>query len=301
MPVENPTIFNAEEARTDLPPFISRFNNKLMLSSDFYPPDTRLGPFDMVIPFGDSREKLRGLVPEHERLTASAQDIIVLGLSQPDVLIAMDSISTLANDPSKNQENPHDRDAYRQSLEVVYRSMAKATEGWIGGQNVLVFPPMNGGIFVEDVFRDSGLESDFYDYRMSRAQDNKGDLAIGVNLGKENPEISDYRTFVFADDCIASDISAYATMEIIAEQLRKGSVPLSEARILITVSAASQRGLESLMSPEVQEHLGYGEMKAIVGTIVHKMDDHYYLRHPDDRYFVGDMGNWTKPTDTPVK
>lgn len=301
MHVEKPTIYNAEQMHAALPPFISQIDEQLVLSADYYPTDTRLGPYDIVIPFGNSREKLKGLVPKHEILTEDTPDITVLGYTNPMILSAMDSITELVNDPSRDSDNPQDRDVYRKSLEVAYREMAEAATEWVDGQRALVFPPKMGGIFVEQVFRQSDIEADYYDFRMSRAQDNNEGLTIGVNLNSVNPEISDYRTFVFADDCIASDISAYSTMEIIADKLRYMGIPLSKARMLITVSAASQRGIESLMSAEVQRHFGFGELKAIVGTLVQNMDDHYYLRHPDDRYFVGDMGNWTKPTDTTEK
>ncbi len=294
MPVENPIIIDARSANADLPPFISRLNGQLTLSSTHYPEGSRVGPYDLIIPFGNSREGLRGLVPESERLRKNTPGITVLGLEQPVVFVAMDLITGIANEPLRSHEDAQDRALYRDNLGVVYRSMAEETVEWTNGEKALVFPPKNGGIFVEEVFRQSGLYADFFDYRMSRVQDNAGGLAVGVNLGNDNPRISDYRTFVFADDCIASDISAHATLMIIQEQLREAGINPSDARILITVSAASQRGLESLTSPAVRKYFGFPELSAVVGTLVYKMDSHFYLRHPDDRFVVGDMGNWTK-------
>lgn len=130
---------------------------------------------------------------------------------------------------------------------------------------------------------------------MSRVQRNDGGLMVGATFGDNNPTIVKYKRFVFADDCLASDISAFATLELIKEKLARAKVPLSEAEILVTVSAATQRGLKSLLSQNTLDHFGFGSIKAVVGTLVYQMDEHFYLQHPSGRYVVGDMGNWTKP------
>jgi hypothetical protein len=84
-------------------------------------------------------------------------------------------------------------------------------------------------------------------------------------------------------------------MEMVKEALIVARIPLTKARVLIAISAATQRGSESLLSPETKQHFGFGDIKAVVGMPVYKMDSHFYLQHPDDRYVVGDMGNWTQP------
>ncbi len=130
---------------------------------------------------------------------------------------------------------------------------------------------------------------------MSRILGADGRLMVGVKFGENNPKITDARTFVFADDCLASDISAWGTLEIIKDKLIKQGIFPSEAKVLIAVSAATQRGFESLLSVESRRHFGFGKMEAIGVIPVYQMTDNFYLQHPDGSYVVGDMGKWTRP------
>ena len=297
--VDAPRIFQPEGLH--LPPFLRRtLDGQLVIDKNYAGEGARLGPYDTVMDFGTSRANLRGLVPEEERLTANNRNLNVLGFWQPEIREAMDTITDLANDPSRSSENPDDRREYREHLAVVYKAMAKEVDDWVfaGGDSPLIFAPKNGGVFVQEVFEEKGhfFPTDFFNYRMSRVQDKDSGLMVGITYRKkENPEISTYRRFVFADDCMASDISAYATMEMIREALVKARVPLSQAEVLIAVSAATQRGLESLLSPRTKFHFGFESIRAITGVLAYQMDGHFYLQHSDGRYVVGDMGNWTQP------
>jgi len=293
--IEGPQISRATEGLV-LPSHLRNVRGKLMIDPHYVSKEARRGPYDIVMDFGASRAQLKDLVPESQRLKENTGNITVLGFQQPEIRQAMAVITDLANDPNKNSENPNDRQKYRESLGLVYYAMATDVTGWAGKDDVLIFSPMNGGIFVQDVFEEAGFAaSDFFKYRMSRVQGNDGGLMVGVTLGKNNPEISSYRRFVFADDCIASDISAFGTLEIIKEALIAENISLSETKVLFTVSAATQRGLESLLSPETRDHFGFADMRAVTGISVYEMDGHFYLRDPDGRYVVGDMGNWTQP------
>ncbi len=299
--VDAPRIFKTEGLH--LPPFLRRtLDGQLMIDKDHAGEGVRLGPYDTVMDFGTSRAKLRGLVPEEERLTANSRNLNVLGFWQPEIRNAMGIITDLANDASRSPENPNDRREYREHLAAIYNSMAEVVGDWVfaGVDEPLIFAPKNGGIFVQEVFEKEGsfFPTDFFDYRMSRVQDKDSGLMVGITYGEENPEIATYRRFVFADDCMASDISAYATMEMIREALVAARVPLSDAEVLIAVSAATQRGLESLLSQQTRDHFGFGSIRAVAGMPVYQMDNHFYLQHPDGRYVVGDMGEWTKrPTE----
>ena len=292
---ESPRIFRGTESSTVLPNLEIK-NGQLLIDSSFVAEGARLGPYDVVMDFGTSRAGLRGLVPQEQRLSGDSDNLMVLGFKQPLIREAMSTLTDLANDPSRSSENSDDRHAYRTALKRVYQEMAVEVDDWAGNKKALVFAPKNGGIFVQEVFEEMGFPpSDFLNYRMSRVQKNDSGLIVGTTFGVNNPRITDYRKFVFADDCMASDISAFATMEIIKEALAKANVPLSEAEVLIAVSAATQRGLESLLSQSTKDYFGFGSIKAVAGMPVYKMDSHFYLQHPDDRYVVGDMGNWTQP------
>lgn len=261
-----------------------------------YTEGARPGPYDYVFDFGESRALLRGLVPEGQRLTENIDGLTVLDFRDPTIRQAMDAITVLANSPSKSSKNPLDRQEYRDNLEHVYNAMAKEALAWTGGKDTLILSPKMGGVFVQQVFEQAGFKpEDFYDYRMSRVHRNDGRLMVVTTLGENNPEVASCKRFMFADDCLASDISAFGTLEMIKEALTAKKIPLSEAAVLITVSAATQRGVESLLSQKTNDYFGFGSIKIVTGILVHKMNDDFYLQHPDGRFVVGDMGDWTKP------
>ena len=82
---------------------------------------------------------------------------------------------------------------------------------------------------------------------------------------------------------------------MISQALIKAGVNPNSSRVIIAVSAATQKGLESLLSETTRVYFGFGNIEAIVAAPVYAMDEHYYLIHPDGRYVVGDMGNYTRP------
>lgn len=292
--VEGPKISRATEDLDLLPPHLMNVQGRLMIDNSFVIEGARRGPYDIVMDFGTSRAPLRSLVPEEQRLIEDIDGLTVLAFQEPTIQQAMDTLSVLANDPSKSSDEPTNRQEYRDNLALVYQAMAGKVIDW-GGRDALIFAPKNGGIFVQDVFEDAGLPKKiFFDYRMSRVQRRDGGLMLGVTFGKDNPEILKHKKFVIADDCMASEISIFGSLEIIKGKLEAAKVPLSEVEILITTSTATQRGLESLLSQETRDYFGFSSMRAIVGTLVYEMDDHFYLRHPDGRFVVGDMGDWTQ-------
>jgi hypothetical protein len=297
----HPEISRNTEDIDFLPHYLTKNEEgMLVISSSYVIEGARVGPYEIVMDFGTTRAPLRGLVPPEQRLIRNTNNLTVLSFQQPMIRRSMDHLTNIANDPFKNSDIPAERKIYREHLAHVYRAMAGEAKAW-GGKDALFFTPKNGGIFVQEIFEEMGLPSkNYFDYRMSRVQKTDGGLMIGATFGENNPDIAKFKRFVFADDCLASDISAFATLELIKEKLAAAKVPLSEAEILITVSAATQRGLESLLSQETLEHFGFGSIKAVVGTLVYQMDDHFYLQHPDGRYVVGDMGNWTKPINKDV-
>lgn len=253
------------------------------------------GPYHYVMDFGHSRDSLKIEVPLDERITANTRkDLVFLGFDNPVVTEAMEAITDLANDPDRGYNRHEDRLEYREHLKTIYELLAKEVKGRIAGRKTLVFSPKNGGIFVQEVYEECGFPpQDFFDYRMSRVLINDGGLMLGTRIGEKNPKIIDYRTFVVADDCLASDISVFGTLEMIKMELVKVNIPPSEAEVIIAVSAGTQRGLESLLSLESKEHFGFGKVEAVTGIPVYLMTEDFYLQHPDGRYVVGDMGRWT--------
>ena len=294
--VEGPQIFRSTESPDSFPSYLPRDPDGLIwIDNRFVVEGARRGPYEIVMDFGTSRAPRRDLVPEAQRLREDIDGLTVLAFQEPTIQQAMDTLSVLANDPNKSSDEPTSRQEYRDKLALVYQAMARKVIDW-GGRDALILAPKKGGIFVQDVFEDAGLPKEiFFDYRMSRVQRRDGGLMLGVTFGKDNPEISKFRKFVIADDCMASEISIFGSLELIKGKLEEAKIPLSEVEILITTSAATQRGLESLLSQETGDYFGFSSVRTVVGTLVYEMDDHFYLRHPDGRFVVADMGDWTQP------
>lgn len=272
------------------------------------------GEYDMVRDFGSSKDALRAAVPETEKIKRNDRPgITFLGFEDDEVRKNMTKITEIANDETKSPDNPEDRAEYRGYLKNVYKSLASEVKKRVGDEKALIFCPKNGGIFVRDVFSEEGFsDEDFFDYRMSRviANDDEGKrhLNVATRFGENNPDIANYKTFVFADDCMASDISCTATLEYISSLLKEKNVDLSQIRVIISVSAATQRGLESILSEESKKRFGFGRIEAIAAIPVYEMTDEFYLKEQVQeeeqvldgkkvkkiRFTVGDMGKWTK-------
>lgn len=254
------------------------------------------GPYHYVMNFGHSRDSLRIEVPPNERVTANTrEDLVFLGFDNPVVTEAMAAITRLVNNPARSYDCREDRLKYREYLKTVYELLAEEVKNRIEGKEALVFPPKNGGIFVQEVCEKCGFpKQDFFDYRMSRVlMDSDEGLMLGIRIGERNPKIIDYRTFVIADDCLASDISVFGTLEIIKMKLLEASISPSNTDVIIAVSAGTQRGLESLLSPESKDYFGFGKIEAIAGVPVFQMTDGFYLLDSKGGYRVGDMGKYT--------
>lgn len=281
-----------------LPSYLSSKNGRFVFNQN-YVIEGGKGEYDIVWDFGTSRDNLRLEVPVIERVTANKRgDMKFLVFNDLSIGGNMSMITKIANDPDKSYDNSVDREEYRRHLGNVYRSLADEVKGELRGDKALFFAPKNGGIYVQEIFTKEGINpGDFYDYRMSRVlatdKDGRRHLNVAAGFASNNPEISDYETFVVADDCLASDISCFATLDHISSGLREKGIDPSCARVIISVSAATQRGLESLLSDSVKKGFGFGETKAVAAIPVYKMTNEFYLQELDGGYTVGDMGKWT--------
>ena len=296
LPSHKPAFYGINYKET-LPSFlIQNFDGTLSVDSKIAPEHAG-SKYQQIFDFGTSRQSLRGLIPQETRIIHNRLDLTILGLSHEFVNLQMTKITDIANDPNKSWKNAYDRREYRETLGSVYLELAKQVKNMIDpNKPTLFFPPKNGGIFVEDQYRKvfTDINSRFYDYRMSRIWIQGGYLMVGVNEGPNNPDIAKFKQFVISDDCIASDVSVWGTLEMIKEKLSTANAPLNEIDIVIAVSAATQAGIESLLSEETKADFGFKSIRAVVATLAHQMNEHYYLQHPDGRQVVGDMGSWTK-------
>jgi len=91
-------------------------------------------------------------------------------------------------------------------------------------------------------------------------------------------------------------VSADTTFVWLRNQLLKVGKNLEDVKVLLAVSAGSQKGLASLLSPESKQRLGFGSIEAIAAVPVYRLNEHFYLMSINGkRYIVGDMGKWTLP------
>lgn len=281
------------------PDYLKENNGLLSFEADVVKEGSQ-GPFNRVYDFGASKNDLRiPVTPEERILTNEREDLIFLAFENPDLGQKMRDITALANSTDRSFDNSDDRREYRAKLGMVYQALAAEVKKRIGESKTLFLPPKNGGIFVREVYQAEGIpDQDFYDYRMSRVLVGSPEgesLMVGMHEAENNPDIMDYDTFVFADDCMASNISAVATLEYLKEKLTAGGKDLSQVRVIISVSAGVQRSLEDILSARSKEHFGFGSIEAIAITPVYQMTDNFYLKELDGRFTVGDMGKWTLP------
>ena len=289
--------FEPDKTQEKLPSYLSSVNGKFIFDPKKVI-EGGAGEYDAVWDFGTGKDRLRREVPPSERITSNKDDIKYLCFEDPSIRVNMAKITEIANDPGRSPDDPADRKKYREHLGEVYKKLAHEVKEKLRGEKALFFSPKNGGIYVQDVFTREGFPpKDFYDYRMSRVlakdEDGREHLNVSAQFASGNPRIGDYRTFVVADDCLASDISCYATLDLISSELRKKGTDPSEARAIISVSAATQRGLESLLSEKTKMKFGFGKIEAVAAMPVYKMTDKFYLQELDGRFTVGDMGKWT--------
>lgn len=288
--IEKPKNYQKE----NLPDFITKEGSEFWVVVG----QERKGPFDLVMDFGLSRDWMRTKVRwELEVHQNKGNNFVFLAFDNPLVKREMRAITDLVNNGKRNFRNPVDRGEYRKHLIMVYQYLAEEVQRKIGPEDALIFAPKPAGILIEEIYRKLGFsKDDFFDYQMSRIQKDDGGLLVGIKLGKNNPKIENYQTIVFTDDCLASDVNAWATLELIKEGRPKNKISLLNVYAIIAVTAASQKGFENLTSQATLNYFGFGTIEAVAAIpVYHWMTKNFYLQHPDGRYVVGDMGEWTKP------
>ncbi len=252
------------------------------------------GPYDVLWDFGKNLASTRDVVPLQERFRENTENIIFLGLVDEQIKNALEANTRLVNNHEANPDNPEQRFAYQQNLAKVYRILVGKTLEFAGVDAVL-FPPKRGGELVAKFFEIYGdfPSEKIADYTLKRIVLNDGSILAGVRDINFWPAITTGITIIFADDCLASFISAYATLDWARQKTNK-----QPFRLAACVSTATQRGVEWLL--RAASNFGYKEIKFIGGLPIFGMTEEYYLlRLPDEgfspgTYAVGDMGLWTR-------
>lgn len=279
----------------NLPEFVVREGSALWIVDG----EKKEGPFDYVFDFGSSRDWMRTKTRYEIEWNSNNKikgPVCFLAFDKPLIERHMAGISELVNNPGRSGNNPTDRAEYRHHLRIVYAQLAQEMEKRIGLEETLIFAPKPAGILIEEAFKQPNFsQRGFFDYRLKRIQRETGELTVGIKLGKTNPDIKDYDSFVLFFDCLATDVSVWSTLELIRERVDQNS--LLKTRILVVSTAASQRCLEHLISGEVLNYFGFGTIEALAATpVFHEMNKHYDLVFdwPKDRLAVGNMSEWTR-------
>lgn len=282
--IHRSAIYQAE----DFPDFIFKGNEELFKVE-------KEGPFDYVMDFGNSRDWMRTKTRWELEMRRNGKNKIISCLSFEEPLIEreMEVITNLVNNRSRSSERPSDRAEYRNHLRIVYWRLVSEVQKRIGLEEALILAPKPGGFLIKEAFKQNELQGDFFDYQSKRMQRSDGGLMVGIKIENNNPEIKNYNNFVLFFDCLASDVSAWASMELIKERFEKDS--LLKTRVLVVAAAASQRCLEHLGSYETLNYFGFGNIEAVVAIpVYHRMDKNYNLFLEDGRMVVGNMEEWTR-------
>ena len=276
-----------------LPGYISEQNGQFWVAQDVTAEGSP-GPYDCLWSFGHGLESARKIVPPQERITQSTEKLIFLGLADTGLKKSLEKNTRLVNEPEANPDDLQLRLAYQQNLAVVYQTIVPKVLELAIGKSVL-FSPKRGGELIAQFFKLYGdfPEDRIVDYVLKRIVLNDGSILAGVRNFDFCPSIDSETTIIFGDDCLASYISAYATLSLIKN--RACGQPM---RLVTGVSTATQRGVKQL---EIAAgHFGYSSFRFVGGLPVFGMTNEYYLlRLPDEgfsenTYAVGDMGLWTQ-------
>lgn len=278
-------ITNSVESHA-LPNYLKRLPNKKLVAVDV--PEFADVEFDAFYNFGLSRSPLTATVPQSERIRQDEVGISFVSFKYPEIAELMHQITRL-----NKFRLPEDSDArllYQHYLYQVFEMMGPSVEKSIEG-NPVFFPPLNGGALIEAYFWNLGIISrpdQVAKFELKRMHRKNGDLMVGVR--DHAYPAGNFSTGVVLDDCLASDVSASTSIDKML-----GLYPSIE-NILVVISAATQKGVESLL----EEWKGHN-VRVIAGVPVFSMNPDFYLMrtkeegYPENTLYVGDMGKWAKP------
>jgi len=263
--------------------------NRLLISSKAK--EGKNGPFDVVFDYGRTREVLKAKVPTSERITQNRLRLEYLSFGDPRMTLVMDRITNINS--NNKPEDDVVRFNYQNNLYQVFRPITKRVKELIQGETVF-FPPLRGADLVRAFFQLEGFDintENTVDYELKRVLLEQGNLLVGETFNKTLPKKVKFQTAIVIDDCIASDVSMSATVQTILEKYP------DIKNIIIAVSAASQRGMESLQEESKNQNI---DLHLIAAVPVFQMNDLFYLQrtkeegYSEGTQYVGDMGKWAK-------
>lgn len=284
---------NVYHPKSKLPDFICLKGDRLWIAEKLIA-EGSAGPYDVLWDFGQSLAKTREVVPSGERIRQNTSNIIFLAFSDREVKEALEANTRLVNSLKANPDEAEQRFVYQQNLATVYQKLVpRALE--FAGRNAVLFPPKRGGELVAQFFKLYGRfpPENIADYVLKRIVLRNEAILVGVRDVIHWPAIDSQSTIIFGDDCLASFISAYATLDLIRRRAKK-----QPTCFVACVSTATQKGVEWLIKAAAD--FGYQKVLFVGGLPVFGMTPEYYLLRledegfPPNTYAVGDMGLWTR-------
>jgi uracil phosphoribosyltransferase len=245
-----------------------------------------------------SRTYLQESVPFEQRRVNLPENVTVLS----DPAEGYDYIGEWMNKITalNSIEDPdvHVRLAYQKTLSKIFRKLSEVLISQVDVNKSVFFPPLRGADLVSAFLQAEGVipnPSQIVNYELKRDYATDAKLpVVGIKDKNAYPE-GKFESAIFIDDCLASDVSASASIDLIKSNYPK----LENENIVIVVSAATQRGVEAL----IKEYPG---IRIIVGTLVYSMNESFYLMRTPQEIdqagmpykegipFVGDMGAWAE-------
>lgn len=283
-------IIRPSAERNSLPPYIQNApDNKVKIVGGIK--EGKEGPYDVVFDYGTTKHSLKAAVPMGDRIRRNIDitGMEFVGLGNARVMASMHNITEINAQTIPSEEGA--RYSYQQNLDRVFQPISDRVRTLVGVRQPLYFPPLRGADVVRAMFVNNGFEineGNMVDYELKRVLLKDEIFLVGANFARIPKGRFD--TAVFIDDCLASDVSASATIHSIIERLPEVK------KVIVAVAAATQRGMESLRKEFKDSGL---DLHLIAGVPVFAMsDDYYMLRTPGEGYpaglqFVGDMGSWS--------
>ena len=287
------TNLTSKPETSPLPPIFTRDpDSRLRFSPDIIE-EGENGPFDLVAQFGHQLSVLQTPVSLDQYAEAKSTLTRTIFMdTHPRIASGMRAITETANDPKLSPLNPDHRFIYQEILATVVDRVLYRASDYIS-TTVILMPPLNGGRFIAERFRQIPLRSrafrEFH-YRASRIIQTDGAYNVGLRLNSPAPEVPRGATVIFADDCIAGVGTCLASLSLL---------PHTDVNLVIAASAVTVRGAAALET--TLPRLGFANFTIIAGAPVLALNDHYYLLRtveegfPAGTYFVGDMGKWLAP------
>jgi len=290
--------YSIYRANQNIPVFlrINPKNNSLIMVKKKFIKHGKEGPYDWIMDFSYSQEFNKEVILYKERIRKNTENLRYLGFNDKELVQNMSNIHKLINTTGCTHKNPADRAKYRKFLIPVYEKLYYELLKKTNIKNALLFSPKTGGNLVIKTYLKLGflgvLNKNIIDYDVGRIVMKDGRLMVGLKNNGPKPNLKNYQVIIFADDCLSTSVTAFATFRWIKELAMKQNVNSKKIEIFIVVSVANQRAAQYLLDKKNLDFFDFKRLKIIAGIPNFQKADDFYMLDSDGKLLVGDMGRW---------